>query len=128
MEAGLVLVSPLCRAFQTAIVALSGHPTVRESGMKLLRTIREIKKSRAGVDCKADKLGEDISARVRAELAKIVGEEQVNAMMPDELMAKLNYNDTRSKWWTENRLTLTKHRSKPSISSVSSVISYCCPC
>jgi broad specificity phosphatase PhoE len=97
-NAELVLVSPLCRAFQTAVVSLDGHPTVKQQGVTLLRTIREIKKSSAGNDCRANKCGHDVSKRVQSELGKIVGLEEAEAMMPE-----VDLNDTRSKWWTEKR-------------------------
>jgi hypothetical protein len=72
-NADLVLVSPLCRAFQTAVVALDGHPTVQRQGVKLLRSIREIKKSSAGNDCVANACGEDICTRVVRKLAQVTG-------------------------------------------------------
>ena len=43
--AGDVLVSPLTRAIQTALIGLPSHPTVKRRGLKLMREIREVRSS-----------------------------------------------------------------------------------
>jgi hypothetical protein len=57
-EAETVLVSPLARALQTALLAMRDHTATLppSGGFRLSRTIREFKKSVAGVDCLSDKL------------------------------------------------------------------------
>jgi broad specificity phosphatase PhoE len=59
-DAQLVLVSPLARAVQTALLAMRGHPAtlLPAGGYRLSRTIREFKKSVAGYDCVSDKLAD----------------------------------------------------------------------
>lgn len=74
MAADVAFASPLTRATQTAVVALAGHPTVAKSGLKLLRSVREVKNI-GGLDTLGVAVGDAIAVRVRTELAKIVGDE-----------------------------------------------------
>jgi hypothetical protein len=60
-----VLCSPLCRALQTALLALgpSGHFGAATGGVTLLATAREVKKTRGSFDCAATATGAAVRQR-----------------------------------------------------------------
>jgi broad specificity phosphatase PhoE len=94
-----IFASPLCRASQTCVLGLMGHPTLMaaddDGGIHLMSNLRESKKI-GGLDTAASTCGEDI--RKRAE-KKIVDK---HPDMESELAKiKWDFNDTYEKWWTE---------------------------
>lgn len=60
-----VLCSPLCRAVQTALLALgpSGHLGLATGGVSLLASAREVKKTRGSFDCAATATGPAVRQR-----------------------------------------------------------------
>jgi len=60
-----VLSSPLCRALQTALLALAPacHPGLLKRGVGLLSDAREVKKSRGSFDCVASVTGDGVRQR-----------------------------------------------------------------
>ena len=74
--AHVVYCSPLTRAVQTCVLALDGHPTVKDQGIKLLSAAREIKK-RGGLDTVGKVSGKRIAQRVSEKLCELVPTQEV---------------------------------------------------
>ena len=70
-----VFTSPLTRASQTAIIGLNQLPIIKEKGITLLRTLREIK-TIGGLDTVGKEVGHGIMKRVMSELAVEIGEDE----------------------------------------------------
>ena len=87
-----VFTSPLTRTIQTALLGLEGHPTVKSSGLTLLRNLREIKKL-GGLDTKGVVSGDGIAERVKEELIKGLGAEGA-----EKVLADINPHDAQSQW------------------------------
>lgn len=70
-QATEVWASPLTRAIQTTLLALQGHPALREKGLMLTSDAREIK-GRGGFDTVGCAKGPAIQERVRQELLELL--------------------------------------------------------
>jgi len=98
--ASLILVSPLTRAVQTALVALHSHPTLRDRGLRLQRSMREVKNTLASLDTIGDKIGgDDIKAKACQCLAD-VGVTKTETSLAWARDVVFDENDVLSNWWT----------------------------
>ncbi|KAK3251205.1 hypothetical protein CYMTET_39445 [Cymbomonas tetramitiformis] len=89
-----VFASPLTRAVQTALLALTDHPAITEAGITLMRNLREVKNA-GSRDTVGKAVGDDIRSRALGKLSK---------QLPGEDLAKLDKvtfddNDVKSEWW-----------------------------
>lgn len=74
-----VFSSPLTRAAETAVLALSGHPTAAEA-ITMLRSAREIRRI-GGLDTVGDATGPGIEARTLREMSSVLGETQAEQFL-----------------------------------------------
>jgi len=96
-----VFASPLTRASETALLALHGHPAIKNS-LRLLWTIRETK-GLGGLDTVGKAVGDEIQARVITELTEVVGESDAkDIVVPFEIGACV------TAWWTQAEIKDTK--------------------
>ena len=84
--------SPLCRAVQTSLVALQGHPVVTEKGIKLLTSIREVQ-SFGGLDSMCSSYGEESFERAKENLQRVSAEisEETNHIKVDPFNSYSEY-------------------------------------
>jgi hypothetical protein len=68
----------MTRALQTACLGLATHPTLHESGLKLMCCAREYKNTVASLDCVANTLGAEIVERTLKETQSVVAEAQAS--------------------------------------------------
>merc|ERR1711865_175680 len=94
-EARGVVVSPLTRTVQTALVGLHEHP-IMSGGVTLSRVIRE-KKNRVGFDTVGDTVGAAIAVKVEAKL----GDEMADPAKAQRYMVPIDSGDATSEWWTK---------------------------
>jgi len=104
-----VWVSPLTRTIQTALVALQGHPTLRNKGFTLVSDAREIK-GIGGLDSIGVAKGADnIRSRVEGEFLDLYSHKAAlsddpmytPARIVDSLLSpKLDAGDALDEWWT----------------------------
>eukprot|EP00668_Euglena_longa_P019016 GGOE01023703.1.p1 GENE.GGOE01023703.1~~GGOE01023703.1.p1 ORF type:complete len:458 (-),score=116.06 GGOE01023703.1:711-2084(-) len=94
MNAEVVFCSPFTRAIQTCLLALEGHPTLRQKGITLLSSAREIKKL-GGFDSVGKASGDRIVARVKEQMCSIMPSQDVGRLIP-----RIDLYNTVSEWWT----------------------------
>ncbi len=82
LSAGRVYASPLTRAVETCLLSLRGHPTLTQRGLSLISSAREIK-NLGGQDTVGCAVGEGITARVQAELAAMLGEQEAAEVLAE---------------------------------------------
>jgi hypothetical protein len=82
LNAGKVYASPLTRAVETCLLSLRGHPTLTQRGLSLISSAREIKNI-GGQDTVGCAVGEGIIARVQAELAAMLGEQEAAQVLAE---------------------------------------------
>jgi len=98
LAAQIVYASPLCRATQTAILTLLGHPCLEREGLCFARNLREIKTA-GGADTMANKTGYaqferavDHIVKCRPALKEMVGAVRID----------LNDSGKDQKWWSSS--------------------------
>lgn len=82
LNAGRVYSSPLTRAVETCLLSLRGHPTLKQRGVSLISSAREVK-NLGGQDTVGCAVGEGITARVQEELSVMIGEEEAAAILTE---------------------------------------------
>ena len=92
LTANDVYSSPLCRAVQTSLVCLEGHPTVMKHGLKLLTSIREVQ-SLGGLDSMCSSYGEESYERATENLKRVSTElgEETNHIKVDPFNSYSEY-------------------------------------
>jgi len=105
-----VVVSPLTRAIQTALVGLHSNKDDQyqplKNGITLSRMIRE-QKNAGGLDTVGKCVGADIAARVECAMAQEFEAEEPNPADKDgtararEFMVDINVGDATTEWWTK---------------------------
>lgn len=94
-QADKIYSSPLTRAVQTALVAMSDHPALQQEGLTLYSVIREVK-GPGGMDTVGVHTGSLIAKHVRSEFATLVSPRDADAFMS----ADIHINDANEPWWT----------------------------
>lgn len=96
-----VYASPLCRATQTCLIALAGHPALTADASKpqltLLASAREVKKV-GGMDTVGGYIGDEILDNVKTQTAKVIGQEETKHMMGH---IEADPYDAEDQWWTD---------------------------
>jgi broad specificity phosphatase PhoE len=103
-----VLSSPLCRALQTAIVCMNGHPAVVDHGITCVAACREIKGGLHAFDCVGVASGDEVSARARTELGRT--RDDAFASKFEEVV--IDASDADGEWWTKSKDTKTSTRKR----------------
>ena len=100
LEADAIYTSPLCRATQTCLIGLQGHPAMVPSASKphitLVSTAREVKKV-GGMDTVGGFVDQEILQNVRQKTAAVIGEEKTAESM-GHIVA--DPYDAQNEWWT----------------------------
>jgi broad specificity phosphatase PhoE len=109
LAAEALFASPLTRATQTALLTCKDHPRLLpasdgapkaatvSANMTLLRNIREVKNV-GSFDTVGSLMGDGISEHVREMLARDLGEERANKILPSALV--IDFNEAVGPWWT----------------------------
>lgn len=100
LSADAIYASPLCRAMQTCLIALDGHPALRADALKpqvtLLSSAREVKHL-TGMDVVAAHVGDAIFEHVQDKTTESLGAEETDRTMGH---VEVDAYDTEDKWWT----------------------------
>ena len=100
LSADAIYSSPLCRAAQTCLIALDGHPALGADATKpqltLLSSAREVKKV-GGMDTVGGHVGDAILDSVKAQTSAILGAEETETIMGH---VEVDPYDTMDAWWT----------------------------
>jgi len=101
LDAEEILVSPLRRTVETALIALHYHPLATSRGIKLFSDLREVKNV-GGLDCIGSATGDRIVGRVHEELDKAFRTQDIDQ---DELThiksIHVDPNNARDEWWMD---------------------------
>lgn len=103
LDPGVIFVSPLTRAIQTAVLALRELLADSRRELVCMRLARE-KKNLGGHDTRGVAMGEDIQARVQAELLSLYDRTDSpcfgRTLMPTLMEGvKLNVGEVEEHWW-----------------------------
>lgn len=100
LSADAIYASPLCRATQTCLIGLDGHPALRADAAKpqvtMLSSARELKKV-GGMDTVGGHVGDGILDNVKAQTSRVLGQDEVDKIMGHVVADPYDAMDT---WWT----------------------------
>lgn len=100
LSADAIYSSPLCRAMQTCLIGLDGHPALKADAAKpqvtCLSSAREVKKV-GGMDTVGGHVGDDILDNAKAQTSRVLGHDEVDRMMGH---IACDPYDAMDSWWT----------------------------